>query len=44
MVSMLPATDARIFKISGGNEQLPQRLLEVCRPLEQAWAHRCVIR
>lgn len=29
MVSMLPAMDARVFKIKGGNELLPQRLLLV---------------
>lgn len=28
MVSMLPAMDPRVFKIKGGNEQLPQRLLQ----------------
>lgn len=26
---MLPAVDARVFKVKGGNERLPQRLLLV---------------
>ena len=26
---MLPAMDSRIFKIRGGNQQLPDRLLQV---------------
>ncbi len=28
MVSMLPATDSRIFKIAGGNQLLPESLLQ----------------
>jgi hypothetical protein len=28
---MLPATDARVFKIAGGNELLPQALLDAAR-------------
>lgn len=31
LVSMLPATDARVFKIAGGNELLPQALLDAAR-------------
>jgi hypothetical protein len=28
---MLPATDARVFKIAGGNELLPRALLDAAR-------------
>ena len=39
LVSMLPATDARMFKIAGGNELLPQALLDAARAhLRVGWA------
>jgi len=39
MVSMLPAMDSRIFKIKGGNQHLPQRLLqEAGVHMKEGWA------
>lgn len=35
---MLPATDARVFRITGGNELLPQALLDAARVrLKHGW-------
>lgn len=35
---MLPATDARVFKIAGGNELLPRALLDAARVrLKYGW-------
>lgn len=39
MVSMLPAVDSRVFKIKGGNQLLPQRLLLKARAhVKRGWS------